>query len=129
MGLYYGADSSSTQAQTPANIERIAEGIAAVTKGECIVVKVCNSLMASKDQLFVQATTSKRADRKCKVVDSMKYTSSLLDALLIQKINVSFTDFEDHLNSSAQVTRANKGAADFLNPIATNFIAHYVPNV
>jgi hypothetical protein len=127
VGVYYGTDDTATQ--TPANIERIIDSITAATHGECVVVKVCNQLLSSKKELFVQAATSKKAARKCKIADSMEYTSSLLDALLIQKINVSFSDFEDHMNSSAQVTNNNKGAADFMNPIATNFIAHYAPNV
>lgn len=127
VGIYYGID-GTTNAVVPENIIRIIDGVAKLVGGECVVVRVRNDLMSSKQYHFVEATTSKKAACKVGVADSMDFLSSLLDALLIQKINVGYSDFEDHLNSSAEVTVVNKGAADFQNAIATNFIQHYVPN-
>ena len=80
--------------------------------------------------MFLEASTSRKTSCKCELADSMTFISSLLDALLIQKINVIYTDFEDHMNSSADATAGKQiAAADFRNPIATNFIAHYTPTL
>lgn len=129
IGIYYATDNANPT-QTPANVERIIEGVAATLGGECLVVKVCNNLLSSKEKLFVEARTSKKAQCKCEVADPITFISSMLDGLLIQKIHITFVDFEDHVNSSADVSsKASTGAADFRNPIASNFIAHYTPTV
>lgn len=122
VGIYYAADVN--KGVVPANVERIIENVSQTLDKECIVVKVVNSLLASKEKLFVEAVTSKNTPCKVEVTDKMSFISSLLDALLIQKIQFTFSDFEDHLNSSADA-----GAAEFRNPIAGNFIEHYQPTV
>lgn len=125
IGVYFASDRLNNE-QTPVfNIQRIIDGIVSITGKPCVVLQVSNTFLSSKDKIFLTATTSNNKTAcKCELIDTMQFISSLLDALLIQKIQHAFVDFEDHMNSSAE-----SGVADFRNPIASNFIQHYTPTV
>lgn len=127
MGIYYASEDANSE--TPGyNVQRVIAGVTQTLGHECVVLKVCNKLLSSKDKIFLEASSGK-TQLKIELDDSIAFVSSLLDALLIQKIQHIFVDFEDHMNSSADVTSAGaKGAADFRNPIASNFILHYTPS-
>ncbi len=123
VGIYYASDDVNNEAPSPV-VQRTIDNVTQHLGKDAVVLKVCNKRLSSKDELFLEATRGK-TQLKITLSDSMSYVSSLLDALLIQKIQPLYIDFEDHMNSSADTANGNKGAADFRNPIATNFIAHY----
>lgn len=129
IGLYFASDRLNNE-QTPAfNIQRVIDGVVSIIGQPCVVLQVSNTLLSSKDKIFLDASMSNKASCKCELGDKMQFISSLLDALLIQKIQHVFVDFEDHMNSSADNSNNAHGVADFRNPIATNFIQHYTPSV
>mgnify|MGYP006195643189 CR=1 FL=1 len=124
VGIYY-ASADINNEEPGYNVQRVIAGVTATLGKDCVVLKVCNKLLSSKDKVFLEASKGKAA-LKIELADSLAYVSSLLDALLIQKIQHLFVDFEDHMNSSAEVSSEDaKGAADFRNPIASNFIVQY----
>jgi len=123
VGIYYASDNVNNEAPSPV-VQRIIDNVTQHLGKDAVVLRVCNKLLSSKEQLFLEASRGK-TQLKINLSDSMSFVSSLLDALLIQKIQPLYVDFEDHMNSSAATTDGNKGAADFRNPIGTNFIAHY----
>jgi len=124
VGIYY-ASADINNEEPGYNVQRVVAGVTATLGRDCLVLKVCNKLLSSKDKVFLEASKGK-SQLKVELADSLAYLSSLLDALLIQKIQHLFVDFEDHMNSSADVSSPGAtGAADFRNPIASNFILHY----
>ena len=127
IGIYYASDRLNNEQSPAFNVQRIIDGIVSVTGKACVVLQVSNTLLSSKEKIFLTASMSNKASCKCELVDTMKFISSLLDALLIQKVQHVFVDFEDHMNSSADMSNVNTGVADFRNPIASNFIEHYTP--
>lgn len=131
IGIYFASDRLNNEQSPAFNIQRIINGIVSITGKSCVVLQVSNALLSSKDKLFLSAVTSSKVSCKCELIDTMQFISSLLDALLIQKIQHVFVDFEDHMNSSADTSGSNGacGVADFSNPIANNFIQHYTPTV
>lgn len=105
-------------AHIPTGVLRFIESVASILGHDCIVLQVNNSLLSSKEKSFLDGKLSKSGNAvKIEFGDSMKFLNSLLDALLIQKIQHNYCDFEDHANNSG----------DFRNPIASNFITHYTP--
>ena len=124
VGIYYASDNVNNEGPSPV-VQRAIDNVTQHLGKDAIVLKVCNKLLSSKDKLFLEVARGK-TQLKIDLSDSISFVSSLLDALLIQKIQPLYVDFEDHMNSSADTTNGGKGAADFRNPIATNFIANYV---
>ena len=123
VGIYYASDNVNNEVPSPV-VQRTIDNVTQHLGKDAIVLKVCNKLLSSKEKLFLEASRGK-TQLKIDLSDSISFVSSLLDALLIQKIQPLYVDFEDHMNSSADSTDGGKGAADFRNPIATNFIANY----
>ncbi len=123
--MYYASE--DVNSEHPAyNVQRIIDGISGTLGHDGVVLRVNNKLLSSKDKIFLEGNRGK-AKLKVELADPMLFISSLLDAMLIQKIEHLFVDFEDHMNSSADVSAAGKGASDFRNPIASNFILQYTP--
>lgn len=129
IGVYYATDRLNNEQSPAFNIQRIIDGVVNVSGQACVVLQVSNTLLSSKDKVFLNASMSNKSSCKCELADKMQFINSLLDALLIQKIQHVFVDFEDHMNSSADTSNNARGVADFRNPIATNFIEHYTPSV
>jgi len=127
VGIYYASADANNDAPGY-NVQRVIDCVTGALGHDCLVLKVCNKLLSSKDKIFLEASKGKSV-LKIELADPIVFVSSLLDAFLIQKIHHLFVDFEDHMNSSADVsTPGAPGVADFRNPIAHNFIQHYTPS-
>ena len=145
IGVYFATERVNNENSIPVYVQRLVDGIVKITGGDCVVVQVKNKLLGTKDKVFLEAsrTLSKNSkftssSCKCEVIESLSLLNLLLDALLIQKIQFSFWDFEDHMNSSA--SSAGKSSSDdsdnssikevdFRNPTASHFIAGFTPTL
>ena len=98
IGVYYATDRLNNEQSPAFNIQRIIDGVVNVSGQACVVLQVSNTLLSSKDKVFLNASMSNKSSCKCELADKMQFINSLLDALLIQKIQHVFVDFEDHMN-------------------------------
>jgi hypothetical protein len=157
IGVYYAHEAATVGASAPPApwVQKLLQTIVSVVGSEALLLAVDNMRLSAKDKSFLRARVTtdqgnsllsqQSCDEKYRIemLDSWSFISSLLDALLIQKIQHLYDDFEDHMNGGSAAARLpgekapkddgiNSGtlstpAADFRNLIATNFIANYIP--
>jgi hypothetical protein len=89
-------------------VERVRDGVAKVT-GSCVVLKVRDRLLASRERLFLEGV-GMGPPVSVELTEPLPLVSALLDSLLSKKMQSQLCDFEAHMNSApSDISDALKG--------------------